>query len=65
MPPVSEMCTRLFATASIGLGRVIRHTFRVQHRGQTGTFRLLFNSILYGPAVAGRPAPERTLENGP
>ena len=36
-----------------GRGRVIVHTFRVQHRGQTsGTFKLLFNSIFYGSAIA-------------
>ena len=59
---------RLHGSAAIieapaGRGRVILHTFRVQHRGQTwGTFRLLFNSIFYGPAVADRPAPRSTLE---
>jgi hypothetical protein len=32
----------------MGRGRIILHTFRVQHRAQTvGTFKLLFNSILY------------------
>ena len=41
--------------APTGRGRVIAHTFRVQHRGQTsGTFKLLFNSIFYGSALAGQ-----------
>ena len=36
-----------------GQGRIILHTFRVQHRGQTwGTFKLLFNTIFYGAALA-------------
>ncbi len=40
-----------------GRGRIILHTFRVQHRGQTwGTFKLLFNSIRYGAALSPRPA---------
>ena len=39
----------------LGRGRVIMHTVRVQHRGQTwGTFRLLLNSIFYGPAMAAK-----------
>ena len=39
-----------------GRGRIILHTFRVQHRGQTwGTFKLLFNSIFYGAALAPPP----------
>jgi hypothetical protein len=46
---------------AVGGGRVIMHAFRVQHRGQTwGTFKLLFNSIFYGPAVA-TPAPPPTF----
>ena len=41
----------------MGRGRVILHTFRVQNRAQTfGTFKLLLNSILYGPAIAARQA---------
>ena len=44
-------------------GRVILHTFRVQHRGQTwGTFRLLFNSIFYGPVASGDAARQTTLD---
>ena len=49
--------------APLDNGRVILHTFRVQHRGQTwGTFKLLFNSIFYGPAAAGEAASQTTLD---
>jgi len=49
--------------APIGDGRVILHTFRVQHRGQTwGTFKLFFNSIFYGPTARGIAAPRTTLD---
>jgi hypothetical protein len=45
-------------------GRVILHTFRVQHRGQTwGTFKLLFNSIFYGPAASGDATFQPTLDS--
>ena len=48
---------------SEGKGRVIMHTFRVQHRGQTwATFKLLFNSIFYGPAMVGRAAAQTSLD---
>ena len=59
---------RLRGTAAVieaptGKGRVILHTFRVQHRGQTwGTFKLLFNSIFYGPAISGRPSVQTSLD---
>jgi hypothetical protein len=44
--------------AAMGRGRIILQTFKAQSRAQTwGTFKLLFNSIFYGPAMAGRPAP--------
>ena len=49
--------------APLDNGRVILHTFRVQHRGQTwGTFKLLFNSIFYGPAASGDAASQTTLD---
>ena len=42
---------------SLGAGRIILHTFRVQHRGQTwGTFKLLFNSIFYGSVLEDTPS---------
>ena len=59
---------RLRGTAAImevssGKGRIILHTFRVQHRGQTeGTFKLLFNSIFYGPATSGISGAPTTLD---
>ncbi len=41
----------------LGDGRIILHTFRVQHRGQTwGTFKLLFNSIFYGSVADSTPS---------
>jgi hypothetical protein len=47
----------------MGRGRIIMHTFRVQNRAQTlGTFKLLFNSILYGPALAARQTPPTTQQ---
>lgn len=49
--------------APLGKGRIILHTFRVQHRGQTwGTFKLLFNSIFYGPAISGQPPIQTSLD---
>ena len=49
--------------APLDSGRVILHTFRVQHRGQTwGTFKLLFNSIFYRPAGGGDAASQTTLD---
>jgi hypothetical protein len=50
---------------AMGRGRIILHTFKVQNRAQTwGTFKLLFNSIFYGPAATGRPATITTTESG-
>ncbi|SVC62138.1 uncharacterized protein METZ01_LOCUS314992, partial [marine metagenome] len=52
--------TSAIMEAPLGKGRIILHTFRVQHRGQTwGTFKLLFNSIFYGPAIS-RQSPVQT-----
>lgn len=52
--------TSAIMEAPSGKGRIILHTFRVQHRGQTwGTFKLLFNSIFYGPAIS-RQSPVQT-----
>ena len=49
--------------APLGDGRVIMHTFRVQHRGQTwATFKLLFNSIFYGPAARDSSMTPTTLD---
>ena len=49
--------------APMGKGRIILNTFRVQHRGQTwGTFKLLFNSIFYGPAMSGLPPGQTSLD---
>ena len=59
---------RLGGTAAVlevpdGDGRIILHTFRVQHRGQTwGTFKLLFNSIFYGPAARGSAPVSSSLD---
>jgi Zinc carboxypeptidase len=48
---------------AMGQGRVIMLTFRVQNRGQAlGTFKLLFNSILYGPASTAMVAPAPTQQ---
>jgi hypothetical protein len=51
--------------AAMGRGRLILLTFKVQNRAQTwGTFKLLFNAIFYGPAVAGRPVTATTASGG-
>ena len=47
----------------LGRGRIILQSFRVQHRGQTsGTLKLLFNSIYYGPAARDNSGPGTTLD---
>ena len=48
----------------LGDGRIILHTFRVQHRGQTwGTFKLLFNSIFYGSVINNTPSNNMSIKS--